>query len=35
LADERLDAAYTWEWPLSDDGILAALLALDLERAPA
>jgi type II restriction/modification system DNA methylase subunit YeeA len=39
LAHEKLDAAvaaaYGWAWPLSDDEILAALLALNLERAVA
>lgn len=39
LAHEKLDAAvaaaYGWAWPLSDDEILAALLALNLERAAA
>ncbi len=39
LAHEKLDAAvaaaYGWEWPLTDDAILAALLALNLERAAA
>lgn len=37
LAHESLDravaAAYGWEWPLSDDEILAALLELNLDRA--
>lgn len=39
LAHERLDqavaAAYGWEWPLSEDEVLARLLALNLERSPA
>lgn len=39
LAHERLDAAvaaaYGWEWSMTDDEILAALLALNLERAAA
>ena len=39
LAHERLDAAvaaaYGWAWPMTDDEILAALLALNLERAAA
>lgn len=38
-AHEKLDAAvaaaYGWEWPMTDDAILAALLALNLERAAA
>lgn len=38
-AHEKLDAAvaaaYGWEWPMTDDEILAALLALNLERAAA
>ncbi|SEI65776.1 Type II restriction/modification system, DNA methylase subunit YeeA [Deinococcus reticulitermitis] len=37
LAHNRLDAAvaaaYGWEWPLTDDEVLARLLALNLERA--
>ena len=37
LAHEKLDAAvaaaYSWEWPMTDDEILAGLLALNLERA--
>lgn len=37
LAHEKLDAAvaaaYGWEWPMTDDALLAALLALNLERA--
>jgi len=39
LAHEKLDAAvaaaYGWEWPMTDDEILAALLALNLEWAAA
>jgi hypothetical protein len=39
LAHEKLDAAvaaaYGWQWPMTDDEILAALLALNLERAAA
>lgn len=39
LAHEKLDAAvavaYGWEWPMTDDAILAALLALNLERSAA
>lgn len=39
IAHERLDAAvaasYGWEWPLSDEDILARLLALNLERSNA
>lgn len=38
-AHEKLDAAvaaaYGWEWPMTDDAILAALLALNLERVAA
>ena len=37
MAHDKLDravaAAYGWEWPLSDEDILARLLALNLERA--
>ena len=37
IAHDRLDqavaAAYGWEWPLSEDEVLARLLALNLERA--
>ncbi|MHA0043962.1 class I SAM-dependent DNA methyltransferase [Deinococcus sp. PEB2-63] len=36
LAHDRLDqavaAAYGWDWPLSEDDVLARLLALNLER---
>jgi len=36
LAHDKLDAAvvaaYGWEWPMTDDEILAALLAINLER---
>jgi len=39
LAHEKLDAAvaaaYGWPWPMTDDEILAALLALNLERSAA
>jgi type II restriction/modification system DNA methylase subunit YeeA len=39
LAHEKLDAAvaaaYGWQWPMTNDEVLAALLALNLERAPA
>lgn len=36
IAHDKLDAAaaaaYGWEWPMTDDEILAALLARNLER---
>lgn len=31
--DQAVAAAYGWEWPLTEDEILARLLALNLERA--
>lgn len=31
--DQAVAAAYGWEWPLSEDELLARLLALNLERA--
>ncbi|MFC6751503.1 class I SAM-dependent DNA methyltransferase [Deinococcus aquaticus] len=31
--DQAVAAAYGWEWPLSEDEVLARLLALNLERA--
>ncbi|MCD0164677.1 class I SAM-dependent DNA methyltransferase [Deinococcus sp. 14RED07] len=31
--DKAIAAAYGWEWPLSEDEVLARLLALNLERA--
>ncbi|MFW8628484.1 hypothetical protein [Deinococcus sp. ME38] len=31
--DRAVAAAYGWEWPLSEDEVLARLLALNLERA--
>ncbi len=30
--DSAVAAAYGWEWPLSEDELLARLLALNLER---
>ncbi|UQN08235.1 hypothetical protein [Deinococcus sp. QL22] len=31
--DHAVAAAYGWEWPLTEDEVLARLLALNLERA--
>ncbi|MCD0175828.1 class I SAM-dependent DNA methyltransferase [Deinococcus sp. 14RED07] len=33
--DQAVAAAYGWEWPLSEDEVLARLLALNLERSAA
>ncbi len=33
MLDQAVAAAYGWEWPLSEDDVLARLLALNLERA--
>ncbi|WP_157452119.1 hypothetical protein [Deinococcus aquatilis] len=33
--DHAVAAAYGWEWPLTEDEVLARLLALNLERATA
>ncbi len=32
MLDQAVAAAYVWEWPLSEDDVLARLLALNLER---
>ena len=33
MLDQAVAAAYGWAWPLSEDEVLARLLALNLERA--
>lgn len=33
MLDQAVAAAYGWDWPLSEDDVLARLLALNLERA--
>lgn len=35
MLDQAVAAAYGWEWPLSEDEVLARLLALNLERSAA
>ncbi|WP_174366121.1 class I SAM-dependent DNA methyltransferase [Deinococcus sp. JMULE3] len=35
MLDQAVAAAYGWDWPLSEDDVLARLLALNLERAAA